>query len=99
MGTDNESDSTDDFRGLGARVRTREGRLKLRREPQPGGALRGRSMKALMTGGVPSVWKKKQSIAEAPTAITVISQDEMARSGFSTIPDMLRMVPGMDVAR
>ncbi len=57
------------------------------------------SLEDLMNVEVTSVSKKSQSIAEAPAAVSVISQDEMARSGFSSIPDMLRMAPGVDVAR
>jgi iron complex outermembrane receptor protein len=57
------------------------------------------SLEDLMNVEVTSVSKKKQSIADAPAAVTVISQDDIARSGFSTIPDLLRLVPGMDVAR
>jgi iron complex outermembrane receptor protein len=41
----------------------------------------------------------KDDLADAPAAVTVINQDDIARSGFSTIPDLLRLVPGMDVAR
>jgi iron complex outermembrane receptor protein len=57
------------------------------------------SLEDLMNVEVSSVSKKKESIADAPAAVTVIDQDTIARSGFSTIPDLLRLVPGMDVAR
>ncbi|HET6251581.1 MAG TPA: TonB-dependent receptor [Tepidisphaeraceae bacterium] len=57
------------------------------------------SLEDLMNVEVTSVSKKKQSILDAPAAITVISEDDISRSGFSTIPDLLRLVPGMDVAR
>jgi outer membrane receptor protein involved in Fe transport len=66
----------------------------------PGGNdLTDMSLEDLMNVQVTSVSKKKESIADAPAAITVISQDDIARSGFSTIPDLLRLVPGMDVAQ
>jgi iron complex outermembrane receptor protein len=61
--------------------------------------LTGLSLEDLMKVEVTSVSKKKQSIADAPAAVTVISQDDIARSGFDTIPDLLRLAPGMDVAR
>jgi iron complex outermembrane recepter protein len=57
------------------------------------------SLEDLMNVEVTSVSKKKESVADAPAAVTVISQDDIERSGFSTIPETLRLVPGMDVAR
>jgi iron complex outermembrane receptor protein len=48
---------------------------------------------------VTSVSKKKESILDAAAAVTVITQDDMQRSGFGSIPEMLRLVPGMDVAQ
>jgi iron complex outermembrane receptor protein len=57
------------------------------------------SLEDLMNIKVTSVSKKKQSIADAPAAVSVISQEDIRRSGFSTIPDLLRLAPGMDVAR
>jgi iron complex outermembrane recepter protein len=57
------------------------------------------SLEDLMNVQVTSVSKKKESIADAPAAVTVIDQDTIARSGFSTIPDLLRLAPGMDVGR
>jgi iron complex outermembrane recepter protein len=57
------------------------------------------SLEDLMNVQVTSVSRKSESIADAPAAVTVIDQDAISRSGFSTIPDLLRMVPGMDVAR
>lgn len=41
--------------------------------------------------------KKEQPITEAPTTITVISSDDIRYSGATTIPDVLRMVAGVDV--
>ena len=64
-----------------------------------GSELTDMSLEDLMNVEVTSVSKKKESIADAPAAVTVIDQDMIARSGFSTIPDLLRLVPGMDVAR
>jgi iron complex outermembrane receptor protein len=57
------------------------------------------SLEDLMNVQVTSVSKKKESIAIAPAAVTVINQDEISRSGFSTIPDLLRLAPGVDVGR
>jgi iron complex outermembrane receptor protein len=66
---------------------------------QPAGDLTSMSLEDLMKIEVTTVSKRKQSIGDAPAAITVIGQDDIQRSGMTTIPDLLRLVPGMDVAR
>jgi iron complex outermembrane recepter protein len=38
-------------------------------------------------------------LPEAPVAITVITAEQIRQSGATTIPDLLRSVPGLDVAR
>ena len=43
--------------------------------------------------------KKEQKLSKAGAAIYVITQEDIRRSGASTIPDVLRMVPGIDVAQ
>jgi iron complex outermembrane recepter protein len=62
-------------------------------------ALTDLSLEELMNIEVTSVSKQKQRIADAPAAITVINQDEIEQSGMSRIPELLRMVPGMNVGR
>ncbi|HVT88853.1 MAG TPA: TonB-dependent receptor [Tepidisphaeraceae bacterium] len=57
------------------------------------------SLEDLMNVEVTSVSKTKQRIADAPAAVYVIAQEDIHRSGISNIPELLRMVPGMDVAR
>ena len=48
---------------------------------------------------VTSVSKKEQKLSRTPAAIFVITQDDIQRSGATNIPDLLRMVSGMDVAQ
>jgi iron complex outermembrane receptor protein len=48
---------------------------------------------------VTSVGRKAQQVANAPSAVYVITQEEIRRSGATTIPDILRIVPGLVVAR
>ncbi len=48
---------------------------------------------------VVSVSKTDESIARTAAAIFVITQEDIRRSGATNIPDLLRMVPGMDVAQ
>jgi len=48
---------------------------------------------------VTSVSKKEQTLSRTPAAIFVISAEDIRRSGARNVPDLLRMVPGMDVAQ
>jgi iron complex outermembrane receptor protein len=48
---------------------------------------------------VTSVSKKEQKLAKTGAAIFVITQEDIRRSGSTNIPDLLRMVPGVDVAQ
>jgi outer membrane cobalamin receptor len=53
----------------------------------------------LMNIQVTSVSKKEQKLSQAAAAIFVITQEDIHRSGATNIPDLLRMVPGMDVSQ
>lgn len=57
------------------------------------------SLEELMNLDVTSVSKKEQKYFEAPAAVFVITSDDIQRSGATSIPDLLRMVPGVQVAR
>jgi iron complex outermembrane receptor protein len=57
------------------------------------------SIENLMNMEVTSVSKKEQKLSEVAAAIFVITPADIARSGATNIPDLLRMVPGMDVAQ
>lgn len=63
------------------------------------GDLTDLSLDELMNVKVTSVSKQPQTVAESPAAISVITQEDIRRSGFTSIPELLRLVPGMDVAR
>lgn len=45
-----------------------------------------------------SASRLSQPLAQAPAAVTVIDQDTIRASGFRDIPDLLRLVPGFNVA-
>jgi iron complex outermembrane receptor protein len=69
---------------------------------KPGGDgsdLTSLSIEDLMNVEVYSAAKHTQKASETPAAITVISQEDIRRSNMTTIPELLRMVPGMDVAQ
>lgn len=48
---------------------------------------------------VTSVAKRPQQLFETAAAVYVITPEDLRRSGVTTIPEALRMVPGMQVAR
>ncbi len=53
----------------------------------------------LMNVDVTSAAKKEQKISRVPAAIFVITQEDIARSGVTNVADLLRMVPGLEVAQ
>lgn len=57
------------------------------------------SLEELAATEVTSVSKSPQSLRSAAAAITVVSGEEIRRSGATTIPDALRFVPGLNVAQ
>jgi iron complex outermembrane receptor protein len=57
------------------------------------------SLEDLMNTKVTSVSKKEQSLSRTAAAIFVISAEDIRRSGATSIPDLLRIVPGLDVAQ
>src|SRR5258708_2019647 len=57
------------------------------------------SIEQLMNESVTSVSKKETKLNQAPAAITVISQEDIRRSGATSIAEALRMAPGLDVAQ
>jgi iron complex outermembrane receptor protein len=57
------------------------------------------SLEDLMNTKVTSISKKEQSLSRAAAAIFVITAEDVRRSGATSIPDLLRMVPGLDVAQ
>src|SRR6202167_4508338 len=58
-----------------------------------------RSLEDLMNIKVTSVSKTEQTLSRTASAIFVVTADDIRRSGATNIPDLLRMVPGMDVAQ
>ena len=57
------------------------------------------SVEDLLNIEVTSVSKTEQKLSRTASAIFVISQQDIQHSGATNIPDLLRMVPGMDVAQ
>lgn len=57
------------------------------------------SIEDLMNMEVTSVSKKEQKLSRTAAAVFVITQEDIRRSGATNIPDLLRMVPGLQVAQ
>jgi iron complex outermembrane receptor protein len=57
------------------------------------------TLEQLLQVKVHSVSKKDELISNAPAAVYAITSADIERSGVTTIPDVLRMVPGVQVAR
>ncbi len=54
-------------------------------------------IEGLMNMEVTTASKKSQSLFDVAAAMSVITQEDIRRSGVRTIPDALRMVPGIEV--
>jgi iron complex outermembrane receptor protein len=57
------------------------------------------TLEELMDVDVTSVSRKAEPLGRTAAAITVITPEDIRRSGATTIPELLRLVPGLDVAR
>lgn len=56
-------------------------------------------LKEVLNLEITSVSKKPQTVSQAAAAVFVITADDIRRSGASTIPDALRMAPGIQVGQ
>jgi iron complex outermembrane receptor protein len=73
--------------------------VPVRSQQQAGTNLAQASLEDLLNIQVTSVSKKEQKLSQVAGAIFVITQEDIRRSGALNIPDLLRMVPGLDVAQ
>ena len=60
--------------------------------------LKGLSIEDLLQTTITSVSKKSEALFSAAAAVTVITQEDIERSGARSVPEALRMVPGLAVA-
>jgi len=61
--------------------------------------LRDLSIEQLANIEISSVSKSAEPLSDAPAAIYVISHDDIMRSGATTLPEILRMAPNLEVAQ
>jgi iron complex outermembrane recepter protein len=57
------------------------------------------SLEELMELEVTQATRKPSRLLEIPAAVDVITSDDMRRTGSLSVPDALRLVPGMEVSR
>lgn len=57
------------------------------------------NIQELMDVDVTSASKSAKPLSQTPAAVTVISQEDIRRSGANSVPDALRFVPGLQVAQ
>lgn len=63
------------------------------------GSLAELSLEQLGNIEVTSVSKEPEELWRTPAAIYVITQEDIRRSGATSIPEVLRLAPGVEVAR
>ena len=57
------------------------------------------SLEELMNVEVTSVSKKPERLSDAAAAVYVITREDIRRSGYTSIPEILRLAPNLQVAR
>lgn len=68
-------------------------------EMSAGDTLADLSLEELLSTEITTLSRKPESLVSAPAAVHLISQSDIRRSGARSIPELLRMVPGMQVAQ
>src|SRR5438105_15668800 len=57
------------------------------------------SLEELLDIDVTSVSRRPEPLGQTAAAVTVITGEDIRRTGVTSIPEALRLVPGFDVAR
>lgn len=68
-------------------------------EPQTIDDLKALSITELFDVPVTSVSRQPQKLSNAAAALFVITREDIRRAGVTSVPELLRMVPGIQVAR
>ena len=61
--------------------------------------LKSLSLEQLGEVEITTVSKQPEEVWQTPAAVFVVTQDDIRRSGATAIPEILRLVPGVEVAR
>lgn len=65
----------------------------------PGGALRDLSLEQLGGLEVTTVSKQPEAVWRSAAAVVVLTQEDIRRSGATSLPDLLRLIPGVQVSQ
>lgn len=76
---------------------TLSGCLMAESQPDQGNPLKNLSLEELGNVEVTSVNKEPDEVWHTPAAIYVITAEQIRRSGYRTIPQLLRLAPGVEV--
>ncbi len=68
-------------------------------QPEQSNNILSLDIEQLMNMEVTSVSKKAQTLPDSAAAVFVITQEDIRQSGVTSIPEALRMAPGIEVAR
>jgi len=68
-------------------------------DPVPTNDLLSLSLEELLSVEITSAARKSQSLSETAAAVYVISNEDIRRSGVRSVPEALRMAPGLQVAQ
>ncbi len=71
----------------------------LSEDSQTTGNLKQLSLEALGNLAVTTATKEPEPLRKVPAAIYVITQEDIRRSGATTLPDVLRLAPGVEIAQ
>jgi iron complex outermembrane receptor protein len=82
------------FFGLGAATQA-----SAQKNDSTSDALKRLSIEQLMDVEVTSVSRTRESLLSAAAAVSIVTDEDIRRSGATTIPEALRFVPGLFVAR
>ena len=66
---------------------------------EPAGGILDLSLEDLLNVEVTSVSRRAQSLRDAPSAIHVVTAEDIRRIGATSIPEALRIVPGVQVSQ
>jgi iron complex outermembrane recepter protein len=61
--------------------------------------LKNLSIEELSNIEITSVSKREEKLSDAPTSVFVITSEDIRRSGFTSLPEALRLAPNLQVAR
>jgi iron complex outermembrane receptor protein len=67
--------------------------------PDPGSGLKGLSLEQLGNIEVTTATRQPVTVNRTPAAVYVITREDIRRSGATSIPETLRLAPGVEVAR